>query len=58
MDAAKMKEILKAEYGICDKAEFNTAVSKSAGTNFGIFTILLTERSVRCEQTNKKMAAA
>ena len=33
MDAAKMKEILKTEYGICDEAEFNAAVSKSAGIN-------------------------
>lgn len=54
MDAAKMKEILKTEYGICDEAEFNAAVSKSAGINLGIFTMPLTERSVRCEQTNKK----
>lgn len=54
MDAAKMKEILKTEYGICDEAEFNAAVSKSAGINLGLFTMPLTERSVRCEQTNKK----
>lgn len=58
MDAAKMKEILKTEYGICDEAEFNAAVSKSAGINLGIFTTPLTERSVRCEQTNKKVAMA
>ena len=36
MDTAKMKEILKAEYGICDEAEFNAAVSKSVGINLGI----------------------
>ena len=41
MDAAKMKEILKTEYGICDEAEFNAAVSKSAGINLGIFTMPL-----------------
>lgn len=58
MDAAKMKEILKTEYGICDEAEFNAAVSKSVGVNLGIFTMPLTERGVRCEQTNKKVATA
>lgn len=58
MDVAKIKEILKIEYGICNESEFNEAVSKSAGINLGIFTMPLTERSVRCEQTNKKVATA
>ncbi len=44
MDAAKMKEILKREYGICNENEFNAAVSKSSGINLGIFTLPL-ERS-------------
>lgn len=39
MDVAKMKEILKTEYGICNEAEFNAAVSKSAGINLGMFTL-------------------
>lgn len=58
MDTAKMKEILKTEYGICNEAEFNAAVSKSAGINLGIFTMPLTEKSVSGEQTNKKVAMA
>ena len=33
MDAAKMKEILKSEYGISNEKEFNAAVSKMAGIN-------------------------
>ncbi len=55
MDTAKMKEILKAEYGICDEAEFNAAVSKSVGINLGIFTIPLTKKSVKGDQTYKKL---
>lgn len=53
-----MKKILKNEYGICSEAEFNAAVSKSAGINLGIFTMPLTERSVRCGKTNKKAVTA
>ncbi|HBV81342.1 MAG TPA: hypothetical protein DEB74_00795 [Lachnospiraceae bacterium] len=55
MDTAKMKEILKAEYEIYDEAKFNAAVSKSVGINLGIFTIPLTKRSVKGEQTCKKL---
>lgn len=53
-----MKEILKTEYGISNEKELNVAVSKSAGINLGIFTMPLKERSVGCEQTNKKAAMA
>ena len=58
MDATKMKEILKTEYKIYNEKEFNAAVSKSAGIDLGIFTMPLIERSVRCEQTNKKVTMA
>lgn len=59
MDAAKMKEILKSEYGISNEKEFNAAVSKMAGINLGIFTMPLAERSVVAdEQTKKTMAIA
>ena len=44
MDAAKMREILKMEYGICSDKEFNAAVSESAGVNLGIFTMPLDKR--------------
>lgn len=57
MDAAKMKEILKSEYGIGNEKEFCEAVSKMAGINLGIFTMPLTERSAG-EQTKKTMAIA
>lgn len=59
MDAAKMKEILRSEYGISNEKEFNAAVSKMAGINLGIFTMPLVERSVAAdEQTKKTMAIA
>ena len=58
MDAARMKEILKSEYGIHSENEFNEAVSMSAGINLGIFTLPLTERSTRSEQKNKAPATA
>lgn len=59
MDAAKMKEILKREYGISNEKEFEAAVSKMTGINLGIFTMPLSERSVTSdEQTKKTMAIA
>lgn len=59
MDAAKMKEILKSEYGISNEKEFDAAVSKMAGINLGIFTVPLTERRIAAdEQTKKTMAIA
>lgn len=50
MDAAKLKEILKKEYGINSEEEFNDAVEKSSGIDLGIFTMPLTGRSVSGEQ--------
>lgn len=58
MDAAKMKEILKSEYGISNEKEFDAAVSKIAGINLGIFTMPLSERSVISEQKKKTMVSA
>ena len=49
MDAAKMKEILKKEFGITSEEEFNDAVEKSAGINIGLFTMHF-ERSTKSEQ--------
>ena len=45
MDAAKLREILKTQYGIKDDSEFNTAVEKTSGVNLGMFTMPLMERS-------------
>lgn len=39
MDAAKLKEILRLEYGIHNMTEFEEAVRKSEGINIGIFTM-------------------
>lgn len=50
MDAAKLREILKTEYGIKSKKEFDAAVRKSSGINLGIFTIPFSERSETGEQ--------
>lgn len=45
MDAAKLREILKTQYGINDDREFDAAVEKSSGVNLGLFTMPLMERS-------------
>lgn len=55
MDVAKMKEILKKEYGIRSENEFNIAVSKSAGINLGIFTIPLMKNNRICGRDENKM---
>jgi hypothetical protein len=39
MDAARMKEILKKEYGICSMEELDRAMQESPGINLGIFTM-------------------
>lgn len=44
MDAAKLREILKTQYGIKDDSEFNAAVEKSPGVNLGLFTMPMVER--------------
>lgn len=53
MDAARMREILKMEYGICSDKEFNAAVSKSAGIDLGIFTMPLEKRK-ECELESRE----
>lgn len=53
MEAAKLKEILRKEYGINNAEEFDAAVKKSAGINLGIFTMPLIERSAIGEQKAK-----
>lgn len=57
MDAARMKEILKKEYGICNEKEFNAAVSKIVGINLGIFTMPLAERSVAISEKTREAIA-
>lgn len=57
MDAAMMKEILKSEYGISNEKEFNSAVSKMAGINLGIFTMPLAERNIAADEQTKKTVA-
>lgn len=54
MDAAKLREILKTQYGIKDDEEFDAAVEKSSGVNLGLFTMPLMERS---RNGNKKAEA-
>lgn len=57
MEAAKLREILRKEYGIKTDEEFNAAVEKSAGINLGIFTTPLIGRSVGNEQKTKEVLA-
>ena len=45
----KLKEVLKSEYGINDKEEFEAAVRNFAGINLVIFTQPLPERSAESE---------
>ena len=45
----KLKEVLKSEYGINDKEEFEAAVRNFAGINLGIFTQPLPERRAESE---------
>ena len=45
----KLKEVLKSEYGINNKEEFEAAVRNFAGINLGIFTQPLPERSAESE---------
>ena len=45
----KLKEVLKSEYGINDKEEFEAAVRNFAGINLGIFTQPFPERSAESE---------
>lgn len=39
MNAERMKEILKAEYGISNENDFLKAIENSSGLNIGIFTM-------------------
>ena len=57
MDAAKMKEVLKREYGINNEKEFNMAVSKMGGINLGIFTMPLAEMEASEDEQAKKTIA-
>ena len=50
MDAAKLREILRTQYGITNEDEFNEAVNKSKGIDIGIFTTPIendTQKEVR-----------
>ena len=39
MDAARLMEFLKTEFGICSREEFELAVSQMPGINLGLFTM-------------------
>lgn len=54
MDAAKLREILRTEYGIGSEQEFDEAVAKSKGISLGIFTMPLSGR----REDDKKKATA
>lgn len=58
MDAAKLRQILKAEYGISNDEEFNAAVQKFTGINIGIFTMPFVGRSESFEQKTDAKATA
>lgn len=57
MDAAKLRGILKSEYGISSEEEFNAAVERSAKIDIGIFTMPLHERSNDDKETKAKVSA-
>ena len=58
MNAAKLREILKTEYGIKTELEFDAAVKKMSGINLGIFTTPLDGRSETNEQKTEASACA
>ena len=58
MNAAKLREILKTEYGIKTELEFDVAVKKMPGINLGIFTTPLDGRSETNEQKTEASACA
>ena len=58
VDAVRMKEILKNEYGISNEQEFNAAVSEMSGINLGIFTMPLERSASEDEKKKKTMAIA
>lgn len=53
MEAAKLREILRTEYGISNEKEFDAAVKKFDGIDIGIFSMPLTERSLGSEQNTE-----
>ena len=58
MDVARLKEILRQQYGINSESEFNMAVEKCQGINIGLFTKPLGERSNDFEQETEMQASA
>lgn len=56
MEAAKIKEILKKQFGINSEEEFNAAVESMVGINLGIFTMPINGRS-DCEQETDRISA-
>lgn len=54
----KLKEILKTEFGIESKDEFEAAVRSFAGINLGIFTTPLPERRAECEYQKETKVTA
>ncbi len=57
MDAAKLREVLKTQYGIKDDSEFDAAVEKSSGVNLGLFTMPLMERRRNGNMETEKATA-
>lgn len=53
MSAAKMREILRTEYGISNEIEFDAAVRKSPGINIGIFSTPLIGKGVENEHNTE-----
>ena len=57
MSAAKLREILKTEYGINNEEEFNVAVKKMKGINLGLFTMSLDGSKYSEEKTEATACA-
>lgn len=58
MDAAKLRDILRKEYGIKSEEQFIAAVKSSVGINLGIFTMPLGGRSETDEQKTEAKVSA
>lgn len=54
MDAAKLMEYLRAEFGIRNRDEFEAAVSQMHGIDLGIFTVPFEGESKDEKQTEKE----
>lgn len=57
VDAARLREYLKSEFGIGSQEEFDMAVSKMKGVNLGIFTVPVLGGKENDQKAKKEAAA-